>query len=336
MIDDYDSPWKEVLEHYFQAFLGFFFPEAHAEIDWSRGYESLDTELQQIVRDAELGKRLADKLMKVWRQDGEEQVVLVHIEVQGEYDAAFAERMFVYHYRLYDRYRKPIVSLAVLGDERPLWRPTHYRQALWGCQINLRFPVVKLLDYEQRWGELEASANPFAVVVMAHLKTRATRQDLEQRLQWKLQLVKRLYEKGYPREDILELFRFIDWLLTLPAAWEQRFTVQLSEYETAMSKPYITQLERHGIEKGLAQGLEQGMQQGLEQGLSAERALLVRLARRRFGETVAEQLNQYLAAIDDTDQLADIGEWIVACEQGTELLQQVQTLVDRGTSRHSS
>ena len=102
---------------------------------------------------------------------------------------------------------------------------------------------------------------------MAHLKTRATRQDLEQRLQWKLQLVKRLYEKGYQREDILELFRFIDWLLTLPAAWEQRFTVQLSEYETAMSKPYITQLERYGIEKGLAQGLEQGMQQGLERGL---------------------------------------------------------------------
>src|SRR5262245_65444420 len=52
---DYDSPWKEMLDGYFPAFMAFFFPAAAAEIDWSRGYESLDTELQQIVRDAALG-----------------------------------------------------------------------------------------------------------------------------------------------------------------------------------------------------------------------------------------------------------------------------------------
>ncbi len=65
---DYDSPWKEMLDGYFPDFMAFFFPEAGDDIDWARGYESLDKELQQIVRDAELGKRLADKLMKVWRR----------------------------------------------------------------------------------------------------------------------------------------------------------------------------------------------------------------------------------------------------------------------------
>jgi hypothetical protein len=30
---DYDNPWKEALEQYFEAFLAFFFPQAHAEID---------------------------------------------------------------------------------------------------------------------------------------------------------------------------------------------------------------------------------------------------------------------------------------------------------------
>src|SRR5215813_12067143 len=63
---DYDSFWKEMLDGYFPAFMAFFFPAAAAEIDWSRGYESLDTELQQIVRDAALGTRLADKLIRVW------------------------------------------------------------------------------------------------------------------------------------------------------------------------------------------------------------------------------------------------------------------------------
>jgi len=35
--DDYDSPWKEVLERYFEDFMAFFFPEAHADIDWAKG-----------------------------------------------------------------------------------------------------------------------------------------------------------------------------------------------------------------------------------------------------------------------------------------------------------
>lgn len=87
---DYDSPWKEMLDGYFPAFMAFFFPEAHADIDWTRGYESLDTDLPQIVRDAALGTRLADKLMQVWRRDGVEQIVLVHTEIQGSREADFA------------------------------------------------------------------------------------------------------------------------------------------------------------------------------------------------------------------------------------------------------
>jgi len=69
---DYDSPWKDALEHAFPEFMAFFFPEAHADIDWSRGYESLDTELQQIVRDAPLGTRLADSQHDAETQHGEQ------------------------------------------------------------------------------------------------------------------------------------------------------------------------------------------------------------------------------------------------------------------------
>ncbi|MBI4870720.1 MAG: hypothetical protein HY814_04045 [Candidatus Riflebacteria bacterium] len=62
---DYDSPWKEALERYFQPFLALFFPVAHEGIDWGKGHEFLDKELQKVVRDAELGRRLADKLVRV-------------------------------------------------------------------------------------------------------------------------------------------------------------------------------------------------------------------------------------------------------------------------------
>jgi len=182
---DFDSPWKEVLEVYFRDFLAFFFPKINSEVDWSQGYEFLDTELQQVVRDAELGKRFADKLVKVWRLEGEELWVLIHIEIQQSPETDFAERMFVYNYRLRDRYARPVVSLAVLADERPGWRPQAFHSELWGCEIRFRFPIAKLLDYGQQWQTLEDSSNPFAIVVMAHLKALETRSDQLQRQEWK-------------------------------------------------------------------------------------------------------------------------------------------------------
>jgi hypothetical protein len=93
--DAYDSPWKDILEAYVEDFMLFFFPNIHADIDWSYGYSFLDQELSQVVRDADLGKRLADNLVKVWKHSGEETWVFVHIEIQNQEDSAFSARMFV-------------------------------------------------------------------------------------------------------------------------------------------------------------------------------------------------------------------------------------------------
>jgi hypothetical protein len=130
---DYDSPWKEALERFFPEFLAFFFPVAHAAIDWARGYAFLDKELQQVVRDADRGRRVADKLVQVWRGSEDPVWVLIHLEIQGNYDPGFTERMFTYYYRLHDRYRRPLASVALLTDTRPEWRPEHYQQSLWAC-----------------------------------------------------------------------------------------------------------------------------------------------------------------------------------------------------------
>jgi hypothetical protein len=252
--DEFDSPWKDVLESYFPDFIQFFFPHIYDEIDWSRGYDFLDQELQQVVRDAELGKRLADKLVKVWKRDGEETWVLIHAEIQNQEESDFSKRIFVYYYRLLDKYDRPIVSLAILGDERSSWRPQPYQAELWGCEVNFRFPIVKLLDYEARWDELEASRNPFAIVVMTHLKTKATRKDAEARKEWKFRLTRRLYEQGFARQDIMNLFRFVDWLLVLPEGLEQAFQHDLELYEQERQMPYVTSIERMAAEKGRIEG----------------------------------------------------------------------------------
>jgi hypothetical protein len=248
--DQFDSPWKEILEIYFEDFVLFFFPQIHSEIDWSRGYDFLDQELSQVVRDAELGKRLADKLVKVWKLNGEETWVLIHIEIQSQEESLFGERMFVYYYRLRDKYNLPIASLAILGDERDNWRPEPFQDELWGCEVSFRFPIIKLLDYLSNWAELEAIQNPFAIVVMAHLKTKETRNDAVARKEWKFKLMRLLYERGYERQDIINLFRFIDWILVLPEDLKRSFRDELEAYERERQMPYVTSIERMGIEQG--------------------------------------------------------------------------------------
>ena len=150
-MSDFDSPWKEVLDCYFENFLAFFFPRIHAAIDWARGSEALDKELQQVMPDAETGRRYVDKLVKVWRKDGVEEWVLIHIEIQHSQDDVFSERMFVYYYRLFDRYQRKVASLAVLGDESANWRPDRYNAELWDCSVDFRFPTVNLIDWAPKW-----------------------------------------------------------------------------------------------------------------------------------------------------------------------------------------
>ncbi len=101
---------------------------------------------------------------------------------------------------------------------------------------------MKLLDYA--WDVLEASRNPFAVLVQAHLKTLATRGDPRYRKDWKQALTTGPYEKGYDSEEILKLFRFVDWLMKLPAVLERQLRIEIAEFEEKKSMPYVTSFER--------------------------------------------------------------------------------------------
>ena len=262
---DYDNPWKEALGLYFQPFMAFFFPQIEANIDWNRGYEFLDKEFQQVVRDAELGRIYADKLVKVWQRDGSEIWVLIHVEVQSQVQSDFPERMYVYNYRIFDMYRRPVVSLAVLSDDHDEWRPDSYSYALWGCRISLEFPMVKLLDYQTRSTLLSESTNPFAVIVAAHLTTQQTTQDPQGRYLGKLRLAKSLYQRGYSRQDILELFRLIDWMMTLPEGIESEFKQEIRRFEEDLQMPYVTSFERLARIEGKQEGLSEGiLQKGRE------------------------------------------------------------------------
>jgi hypothetical protein len=282
--DDHDSPWKEALSNRFPEFLALLFPEIHADVDWSRGHDFLDTELQKVIPDAGTGRRHTDKLVKVSMLDGAQTWMLIHVEVQGEPEQDFAERMFVYYYRLRDRYAVRIVSLAVLADTARNFRPDSYSDMYRGGGISFRFHVAKLLDWDspERWQTLENSDNIFAFVVMAQIRAKATR-DVEARKAWKIRLVRLLYEKGYRRAIIAELLLIIDWMIRLPKGAEGIFWREVHELGEPTNMPYVLSIERLGIEKGIQQG---------------QAALLLRQIARKYGEEAVETYRDRIEQAD--------------------------------------
>ncbi len=298
---DYDSPWKKAIEMYFKEFVHFFFPEMAEDVDWTWEHVFLDKELQQVAREAALGRRYVDKLVRLYRKNGHEKWVLVHIEVQGQPDIDFPKRMYTYNYRIFDRFDRKVASLAILADENPNWRPDHYSYELWGSKVGLWFPSVKLLEYKEKWEELEESTNPFASVVMAHLKAVETAGDNEKRYHWKVSLIKRLYRLGYEKQDVIQLFDFIDWVMALPEELEEELWTEIQKIEEERKMEYVSSVERIGIKKGMQQGMQ-------EEALR----LLSRQIARRF-QVSSDSVQPIFAGLT-IEQIEELGERFIEAE----------------------
>lgn len=318
---EFDTAWKEALEWFFEPFLAFFFRPVHGGIDWTRGHEFLDKELQQLAPEAATGRETVDKLAKVWTPAGEEAWVLVHVEVQSQHDAGFAARMYRYNRRLLDKHGRMPVSLAVLGDESPSWRPDTHCEGQWGCEVRFTFPTAKLVDYKGRDAELEANTNPFAAVVLAHRKAQETKSKLADRYDWKVRLVKGLVNRGFSAVQVRRLFHVIDWVIKLPKAQGARFKQEIERFQEEQKMPLLSPTEElfreeaeaaavaRGLARGVAQGVAQGMAQGMAQGIEAVLDLrfgaaglaLVPRVRQITDATVLEQLLHTSKTAPDLD-----------------------------------
>ncbi|AHF02384.1 hypothetical protein THIAE_09500 [Thiomicrospira aerophila AL3] len=49
--------------------------------------------------------------------DGQSHWVLIHVEVQGEPEVDFAERMFKYNYRIRNKYAKDVILVVALRSQ---------------------------------------------------------------------------------------------------------------------------------------------------------------------------------------------------------------------------
>ncbi|MFO0936267.1 MAG: hypothetical protein U0798_07115 [Gemmataceae bacterium] len=292
---EFDSPWKDALDDFLEPALDLFFPELSQAVDWSKGYESLNAELAEILRDAELGPTVADRLFRVTLKTGLAVGIAIHIEIQSQYDVGLPRRMFVYHYRIGDRFQVPVVSLAILGDERNQWHPVEYESIHFGTGVRFQFRTVKLMDWAERVSALD---NPLSFVVSAHLESLKTNGNPEERKMSKWRLIRMLFDKGGSPERIRKLYRLIDWFLELPVELQRSLRHDIVKYEEEHKMPYVTSDERIAREDGRIEGRIEGRNEARCENLVEMIEMAANLKFGPAGQAFADQLKVNSPSLD--------------------------------------
>lgn len=305
---DYDSPWKTIIEAHFPECVAFYFPKLYAVIDWSIAPLFLEQELQKITGDSAVGNRRVDKLVDVRLKDGTNVWLLIHIEIQHSKEESFTERIFIYYYRIFERFGRYPVCAAILTDNNKNWHPTRHEKDQFGCKLRLDFLTAKLLDYDE--ASLLQSNNPFALVTLAQLSENRAGKRTNSRYNTKLRLMRLLLEHDYDKTTIRNLLTFIDWILTLPQALQEKLELELKDQSTENKMVYESYFERKW--KGI--GREEGREEGLE--LAIETVLVSRFdaapadIMEKIRPLKQDQLRELLTFISVARQLEDVDAFL--------------------------
>ena len=139
-----------------------------------------------------------------------------------------------------------------------------------GLPVQLDYPIVKLLDFQNQLDLLESNPNPFAPLVVAHLQSQATAHDPTQRMAWKTRLFRALLQRNLTAVQVRELLRIVDWFLELPPQEERQFRQDLQTWRKEQTMPFIPSFERFAREEGKLEGERKGLLQGIEISLNVK------------------------------------------------------------------
>lgn len=265
-----DTLWKGILENICDDFLKFFFEDAEKLFDLERGFQFLDKELEQLFPTEEIeAPKFVDKLVKVFTKTGEEDWILVHIEVQGYDDKDFAKRMFTYFYRILDKYGKPVTAIAIFTDANRKFHPGVYEYKYLGSKIIYEFNTYKIIEQDET--ALIANENPFAIVVLTVLLAlKKKKLDDENLFDLKYSLAKNLLKRKISKKKIDDLLIFLQRYITFA---DQGYNVKFDKEIGALTGNQKSMgIREMVLDKAKKEGEKEGRLLGLEEG--AEKATI--------------------------------------------------------------
>jgi Putative transposase, YhgA-like len=239
-----DSVWKETVKEDFPSFMRLFFAPEAEDIDWNKPHKFLDADLRKLTAASQHKNRLADKLVRVEYKDGKRGFLLIHLEIQSYADVEFSRRMFIYFYRIFENNVEleegDVISIVLLAKEEAAEISDRFEFKKGRFELLFKYPVEKLWEYQSRRADFEGSNNFFYLLIAIHLRSLEAKNQ-QQMYDNKLEFYKLLLEKGFASEDVVKLYKFLDWSIQMPKYLEARFTAAVEELDNIHNrcrKPY--------------------------------------------------------------------------------------------------
>jgi len=241
--------------------------------------------------------------------------VVLLLEFQSAVDRSMAVRMLTYTALLYQKLiadgvlrersaLPPVLPVVIYNGQRPWTAPMDIAELI----ASGRGAALARYQPSQRYflldeGRVGGADLPSGNLVSALIALETTRDRLRA-----LELLDALTDLLHKQDDEELTAAFNEWVVQvlLPRRLRGSASGPLPRIEEVRTMLAET------VQEWTAEWVEQGREEG-------QRALLCRLATRKFDAVAGERLAAALAGVADPDRLAQVGDWIIECETPTEL-----------------
>ena len=276
---NYDESWKYILTTLFKSGLDFFYNELFVLVDFTKPVEFIESKLTNLDVGDHNNYKNVDKLIKCSLLDGNEQHILLHIEIEANNPYNIAQRMFIYYCALKLKFPNiEIQSLIIyLGEENPInWHLYHYKFML--LEITYKCKYFNIADVKE--DDLLKSNNPFAYMVLFTKWLFKNKQTMQKRFTITKKLFLILKDRKIDLETIKKIFVFINKLVSLTNEMEKEINIiidkkhknmygnikNLAQVEAIDQSVRIMYQEGKTIQDYIARGVKTGRQEGIQKG----------------------------------------------------------------------
>lgn len=251
----HDQLFKQLIHTFFAEFLELFFPEVHRYVDFS----SIKPLSEEMFTDFIEGEsRRADIVIETKLRETDS-LIIIHVEPQSYGQPNFNERMYHYFSLLYNKYRKPIIPIAVFSYNENRYERNDFTMSFPFFHV-LSFYFLSLELRKMKWRNFIHSNNPAAAALIS--KMGYTEKE-------KVQVKKgfmRMLAKMELNPAKMELINgFFETYLTLSESEEKELMEEIKQLDYDEVKQ-IMKLPNSWREKGLLEGIQEGMQKGIKEG----------------------------------------------------------------------
>ncbi|GGB50855.1 transposase [Lentibacillus populi] len=247
----HDQLFKQLINTFFEEFLEAFFPEVHHYVN----FQAIKPLSEEVYTDLIEGKtRRLDIIMET-KLKGAETVIIVHVEPQSYVETGFHKRMFHYFSLLYNKYKKPIIPIAVFSYDGK-WEENTYTMEFPFFHV-LTFNFMTLHLRKKNWRDYSRLDNPVAAALLSKMGYKE-----EEKVHVKMEFLKMIARMEINPAKQRLIYGFFETYLKLNEEEEEELMEEIKQLKDADK---ILEIPISYEEKGKKIGKEIGKELGIKE-----------------------------------------------------------------------